>query len=177
MGHPLIRPLTLAGTAAVATLMLATPRLLRLGATEQEARGPLPGDEEVPAAQVQGTRAVTIDAPPEQVWPWIAQIGYHGYGRAGWYALDLADNDGVPSAWEIIPAFQHPQVGQVIGEEGFTIRAIEPDRLLLLSYHFPRTEGSSSRACGPGSAIAAGRLCSSRCQAGGLGCSPEPATG
>jgi hypothetical protein len=140
MGHPLIRPLTLAGTLAVATFVLATPRLLRLGATEQEARQPMPGDEEVPAAQVQGTRAVTIDAPPEQVWPWIAQIGYHGYGRAGWYALDLADNDGVPSAWEIIPAFQHPQVGQVIGEEGFTIRAIEPNRLLLLSYHFPRTE-------------------------------------
>jgi hypothetical protein len=140
MSHSLIRRLTLAGTGVVAASVLATPRLLRLGATRGEARRPLPGDTEVPAAQVQGTRAVTIDASPERVWPWIAQIGYHGFGRAGWYALDLADNDGVPSAREIIPEFQHPKVGQVIGEEGFTIRAIEPNRLLLLSYHFPKTE-------------------------------------
>ena len=75
----------------------------------------------------------------ETVWPWIAQIGYHGYGRAGWYAFDLADNDGVPSARTIIPAAQHPRVGQLIGEEGFTIAAVEPNRLLLLSYHWPKT--------------------------------------
>jgi hypothetical protein len=140
MRHSLTRPLSLAGTGAVAGFALATPKLLRLGATKQEARQPLPGDDEVPAAHVQGTRAVAIDAPPEQVWPWIAQIGYHGYGRAGWYAFDRADNDGVPSAWEIIPEFQHPKVGQVIGEEGSTIRAIEPNRLLLVSYHFPKTQ-------------------------------------
>jgi uncharacterized protein YndB with AHSA1/START domain len=126
--------------AAVAGFALATPRLLRLGATREEAGRPMPGDDEVPHAHIQGTRAVTIDAPPEKVWPWIAQIGYHGYGRAGWYALDRADNDGVESAWEIIPEFQHPEVGQVIGEEGFTIRAVEPNRLLLLSFHWPKTE-------------------------------------
>ena len=98
----------------------------------------MPGDEEVPRAQIQGTRAITIDAPSDDVWPWLAQMGFHGYHRAGWYALDIADNDGVPSAWEIIPEFQHPEVGQVIGEEGLTIRAIDPPRLLLLSYHWPR---------------------------------------
>src|SRR6478609_8222426 len=83
-------PLTAAGTVAVVAVM--TPRLLRLGATTEEAHRSLPGDQEVRHAQLQGTRAVTINAPPEKVWPWIAQIGYHGYGRAGWYAFDLADN-------------------------------------------------------------------------------------
>jgi hypothetical protein len=134
-----MRRAALAGTVAAAAAV-ATPRLLRLGATREEAHRAMPGDDEVPRAQLQGTRAITINAPPQDVWPWIAQIGYHGYGRAGWYAFDLADNDGVQSAWEIIPEMQHPHVGQVIGEEGSTIRAIEANRLLLLSYHWSKTE-------------------------------------
>jgi len=140
MRRTFIRRLAVAAAGAGAALVLAAPRLLRLGATSEEARGQMPGDDEVPEAQLQGTRAITIDAPPEDVWPWIAQIGHHGYQRAGWYAFDLADNDGVPSAWTIIPEFQHPEVGQLIGEEGSTIRAIEPGRLLLLSYHWPKTK-------------------------------------
>lgn len=58
----------------------------------------------------------------------------------GWYAMDRFDNDNLPSAWRIIPEFQHPKVGQLIGEEGSTIRAIEPGRLLLLAYHKPKVE-------------------------------------
>ena len=135
----LLRSAALVTTGVTVACVVATPRLLRLGATKDEAHRPMPGDDEVPQAQVQGTRAVTVDAPPQEVWPWIAQIGYHGYGRAGWYAFDLADNDGVPSAWKIIPEFQQPRVGQVIGEEGSTIRVIEPERLLVLSYHWPKT--------------------------------------
>ena len=130
---------TAAWVGSVAVTTLVVRRLLRWGATVDEARRAMPGDDEVPNAHLQGTRAVTVEATPAQVWPWIAQIGYHGYGRAGWYAFDLADNDGVPSSWEIIPGYQHPRIGQVVGEEGFTVRAIEPDRLLLLSYHWPRT--------------------------------------
>jgi hypothetical protein len=105
----MIRRLALAATGTVAAFALATPRLLRLGATKEEASRPMPGDDEVPNAHIQGTRAVTIDAPPEEVWPWIAQIGFHGYGRAGWYALDWADNDGVQSALEIIPDTSTPR--------------------------------------------------------------------
>ena len=138
--HRRRRRWSLAAAGTAAAVAVVTPRLLRLGATTEEAHRALPGDQEVRGAQLQGTRAVTINAPPETVWPWIAQIGYHGYGRAGWYAFDLADNDGVPSAWTIIPAAQHPRVGQLIGEEGFTIAAVEPGRLLLLSYHWPKTQ-------------------------------------
>jgi hypothetical protein len=126
----LMRRLRRFGVGVSAAAVLATPRLLRLGATRDEAGRATPGDDEVPHAQVQGTRAITIDCPAEAVWPWIAQIGYHGYGRAGWYGFDLAHNDGVESLWDIVPDMQHPRVGHVIGEEGFTIRAIEPHRLL-----------------------------------------------
>jgi hypothetical protein len=83
MSHRLIRRLAMASLGTAAAVVLATPRLLRLGATTEEARRPLPGDDEVPDAHTQGTRATTIGAPPDKVWPWLAQIGYHGYGRAG----------------------------------------------------------------------------------------------
>ncbi len=141
MSHRLIRRLAMASMGTAAAFVLATPRLLRLGATTEEARRPLPGDDEVPDAHIQGTRATTIGAPPYKVWPWLAQIGYHGYGRAGWYALDRADNDGVESAWEVIPEFQHPQIGQVIGEEGFTIRAVEPTGCCCCPTTGPRPSG------------------------------------
>jgi hypothetical protein len=135
MNTMLMRRLGRLGIAFTATAVIGTPRLLRLGAIRDETRRAMPGDDEVPHAQVQGTRAITIDRATEAVWPWIAQIGYD---RAGWYAFDRADNDVVESRWEIVPEMQHPEAGQVIGEEGSTIRAIEPNRLLLLSYHWPK---------------------------------------
>lgn len=52
-------------------------------ATTLEKRRPLPGDGMVPNPIFTSTHAVTIDAPPEDVWPWIAQMGG---GRAGWYS-------------------------------------------------------------------------------------------
>jgi hypothetical protein len=65
-----------------------------LGATDQEVRRAMPGDQLIPDA-ASTTRAITITAPPEQVWPWLVQLGY---GRAGWYSYDWIDNDGHPSA-------------------------------------------------------------------------------
>lgn len=92
---------------------------------------------EIPEPQFAITRAVTIAAPPEAVWPWIVQIGYH---RAGWYAHDLFDNDDIPSAETILPEFQHLEIGQVIGEEGLAVRKLEPGRHLVLAFHYPKTE-------------------------------------
>ena len=53
----------------------------RWGATDEEVRRAMPGDGVIPTA-TSTTRAITIEAAPEQVWPWLVQIGY---GRAGWY--------------------------------------------------------------------------------------------
>lgn len=123
--------------AAGVYVVFLRPRLFRHGATPEEASRALPGDEEVLGAQVHGTRAITIDAPPASVWPWLAQIGYR---RAGWYAFDFADNDNIPSATQIIPELQEPTVGQVVGEEGYEIIAIEPPSHLVLAFHHPRVE-------------------------------------
>jgi len=69
----------------------------------------MPGDHLLPRAQHRSTRALSIAATPEEVWPWLVQVGC---GRAGWYADDLLDNFGRPSAREVIPELQHLEVGQ-----------------------------------------------------------------
>jgi hypothetical protein len=81
---------------------------LRWGATDAEVAGPMPGDELVSEPSFNATRAITIAAPPEAVWPWLVQIGY---GRAGWYSYDLLDNGARPSAERILPQYEEPNVG------------------------------------------------------------------
>ena len=68
---------------------------LRWGATSAEVAFDLPGDQFLPRAQFIATRAITINADPGAVWPWIVQVGCL---RAGWYSNDLLDNLGRPSA-------------------------------------------------------------------------------
>ena len=63
-----------------------------------------------------------------------------GWRRAGWYSYDLIDNDRVRSAERIVPEFQGLQVGDLVPEGadvGWTVSALEPDRMLLLIAHAP----------------------------------------
>jgi hypothetical protein len=71
----------------------------RWGAADEEVRRRMPGDDLLPEAA--STRAIPIAAPPEQIWPWLVQLGY---GRGGWYSYDWIDNDGQPSADRILPS-------------------------------------------------------------------------
>lgn len=71
----------------------------------------MPGDEIVGGPSFNATRAVTITAPAEVIYPWIVQIGV---SRAGWYSYDLLDNLGRRSAERILPEFQNIQVGDLI---------------------------------------------------------------
>jgi hypothetical protein len=64
----------------------------------------------VPVSHFTATRAITIDAPPADVWPWLVQAGYR---RAGFYSYDLLDNLGRPSADAVLPEWQHPRVGDL----------------------------------------------------------------
>ncbi len=73
---------------------------LRWGATPGEVEAALPGDEDVRSPQFRCTRAITIQAPPSLVWPWLVQVGCL---RAGFYSNDLLDNLGHPSARDIVP--------------------------------------------------------------------------
>jgi len=116
-----------------AYLKFVRPWALRWGATAEEAARPLPGDKLVTKADYVATRAITIHAPPHEVWPWLVQIGS---GRAGWYTYDRIDNAGVPSATEIIPELQQLQVGDlipmVVGTDiGVRVKELEPQRRML----------------------------------------------
>lgn len=78
------RPLVTLGTAlSVISPLVIRPWMLRWGATDEEARMPLPGDELVPNPAIESTRAVTIQAPLDAVWPWLAQTGQD---RGGFYS-------------------------------------------------------------------------------------------
>jgi hypothetical protein len=102
----------------------------RWGATDDEVGRAMPGDEVIPGA-ASTTRAITIRADPEQIWPWLVQIGF---GRAGWYSYDWIDNDGHPSADELVLEHQHLEVGdQILMVPGIgpRVRAIDPYRFLL----------------------------------------------
>jgi hypothetical protein len=110
---------------------------IRWGATDDEVARPLPGDEIVPRRRNWSTRAITIAAPAEYVWPWIAQIGQ---GRGGLYSYDWLENLAgcdIHSTNQIIPEFQYLEVGDVIrlGPEGYPaypVAAVEPGRALVL---------------------------------------------
>jgi hypothetical protein len=108
-------------------LLLARP-------TAQERRPSLPGDGLVsnPAAEVM--HAVTVRAPPQCVWPWLAQMGA---GRAGWYSYDWIDNGGKPSATEVTLELQPIAVGDIMpalpgAQDAFVVAAVERERDLPL---------------------------------------------
>jgi hypothetical protein len=121
---------------------LRASRLLRarsIRATTAERTRALPGDEFIAQPLGSLTHAVTIDAPPSDVWPWIAQMGAD---RAGWYSYDWIDNGRRASARQIVPELQHPQVGTVFPAlpgltDGFVVLAIEPARTLTLGWPLP----------------------------------------
>jgi hypothetical protein len=121
---------------AVATSILLTrPRLLSWGATDQESRGPLPGDDLIGRADLTATRAITIHASADRVWPWIAQLGQ---GRGGFYSYDFLENLArcdIHSTDRIVPEWQDVAVGDEVRlapEVGLDVALLERGRSLVL---------------------------------------------
>jgi hypothetical protein len=108
-------------------------------ATPDEKLRHLPGDDLIAEPLQSLTHAITVRCAPEQLWPWLAQMGA---GRAGWYSYDAIDNGGKRSADRIIPEFQTIEVGHLFpwlpgATEGFTLLACEPGRALVLGATAP----------------------------------------
>src|SRR4051794_5470718 len=80
-----------AGALGIVPLyMLAIrPWHLRWGASDKEVQRPMPGDDICMNPHLDSTRAVTVHATAEEIWPWIVQLGR---GRGGWYSYDFIDN-------------------------------------------------------------------------------------
>lgn len=92
-------------------VFIIRPWQLHWGATPDEVRLSLPGDNLVSKPDFVATRAISIKASPEVIWKWIIQIGSK---RAGWYSIDWIDNAGIKSSNSILPQFQQIEVGQFI---------------------------------------------------------------
>lgn len=144
-------PLWAGAGALIGMGLAARQRLLRLGATGDEARRVYPGDELVPDADGQSTMATTLPAPPEQVWPWLVQMGCD---RAGWYSWDRADNAGRPSADRLVPQWQDLAEGDRIastpdGRSWFTVARLDPLRTLVLRADLEVPSGRPFDPSGP----------------------------
>jgi hypothetical protein len=124
-------------------------------ATPDERARVLPGDDIVPDATLDETRAITIDAPPSAIWPWLLQLGY---GRAGWYSYDRIDMRGA-SADAIDPRWQSLEVGDTVRthpEGGFRVAAVEPERTLVLYMDTETVGGPAKAGAGAGEATPVG---------------------
>lgn len=128
--------LGVAGLAAAVYGGWVRPRLVRWGATDEEVTGPYPGADVVPEGKRGPTMGVTIAAPPDQVWPWLVQMGGD---RGGWYSWDRLDNGGRPSAHEVHPEWQDLAVGDFVkywrrdgAVDAWRVAVLEPNRFLGL---------------------------------------------
>lgn len=94
--------------------LVVRPWYLNWGATDEESTRRLPGDDLVPTASSETTRAITIEAPCDEVWPWVVQLGQ---GRGGFYSYSLLENlagADIHNVDRVVPELQHLEVGDSI---------------------------------------------------------------
>ena len=128
---------TAAGTALAAVAYAGPLRkwMRDWGATEEEAKRAMPGDEVLPDAIDQSTRAISIAATPEAIWSWLAQMGD---GRGGFYASEplfrLMRLQHGHDAEKVAPELQELKEGQEIpaGWTGLKVLKVEPNRALVM---------------------------------------------
>ena len=129
-----------AGGAAVAVAAyacLVRPWHLRWGATDAERAHGMPSDALRSQPTFLSTRAITIDATSEMIWPRVLQTGY---GSAGFYGYDIIENlgsaRGIHSAERIVPKLQHIVIGDPLPPSaagGLVVHAITPTRFIVWS--------------------------------------------
>ena len=123
------------GTAVAGYILLVRRWQLRWGATDEECDAILAGNDLIPNPDLTATRAITVQAPAERVWPWIAQLGQ---GRGGFYSYDTLENlvgCDIHSADQIVPEWQDINVGDQVKlhpEVGLEVAVVEPGRALVL---------------------------------------------
>jgi hypothetical protein len=123
------------GSAAAAGILVVRAWQLRWGATDEEVDAALAGDDLIPNPDLMATRAITVRAPAEHVWPWIAQLGQ---GRGGFYSYDVLENlvgCDIHSANRIVPEWQDIKIGDEVKlhpEVGLGVTIAEPGRALVL---------------------------------------------
>jgi hypothetical protein len=126
---------TIAVGGAAAYLLAVRPWQLRWGATNKEVGATLAGDDLIPNPDLTATRAITVQALTDHVWPWIAQLGQ---GRGGFYSYDALENlvgCDIHSADRVVPGWQDLKVGDQVKlhpEVGLGVAMVKQGRALVL---------------------------------------------
>jgi hypothetical protein len=127
---------------------LLRPWYSKWGATGTEVEKPLPGDEQVPHPNMENTRAITIQASADAIWPWLLQMGQ---GRGGLYSYERLENlmgCDMHNADRIIPEYQQMEIGDKVRlSQGdnvpyFVVTDIVPGRAIILGGDDPPTTWS-----------------------------------
>ncbi len=123
-------------TAAYAALQVLGRRS---GSRADERARVLPGDHLVQPANLVTDHAASIAATPEQIWPWLTQVGWH---RAGWYTAEWVDRLLFPANWpspdRLDPALTRDlRVGDTVpdgppGTAEFVVEHVDAPRMLVL---------------------------------------------
>lgn len=124
------------GGLLAAYVGLVRPWLARWNATDDEVLVRQPGDNLIQHPLTQLTHSILIQAPAEQVWPWIVQIGY---GRGGFYSYDQLERaaglEGLHSATRIDPELQKLKLGDTVAISPvtpMTVEVLKPNRAMVL---------------------------------------------
>ncbi|HLO33589.1 MAG TPA: hypothetical protein VK249_30855 [Anaerolineales bacterium] len=109
------------------------PWQLHWGATRAEVQRPMPGDEIVGRPSLDATRAVTIHASAQNIYPWIVQMGIT---RGGWHRNGWLENLGEESQESILPEHQDLQAGDLIpvrqdGKPGMWVKYLRKNKWVL----------------------------------------------
>jgi hypothetical protein len=131
--------LAFACAVVAAYLRFVRPRVLNWNATPEETGRRMPGDEILNGPVLQTTRAITIDAQPRDIWPWLVQIGPRP--RAGIYTYDWIERllrIDIENSDRIMPEFQHLDAGDWIGRnekgQGIQVREVVPESHLVTQW-------------------------------------------
>jgi hypothetical protein len=128
--------------AGAAYFLLARPWHMRWGATSEELEAVLPGDSICPVATARATHAITINASPNEIWPWIAQIGQD---RGGFYSYTSLENTigcEMTNTFRIVPEWQSRTAGDTVwfgtpkhfqGRARMVAAIVEPERALVFA--------------------------------------------
>jgi hypothetical protein len=144
------------------------------GATDEEIARPLPGDDLIPAAKFHSTHAVTVHAPAERIWPWLAQMGYGD--RAGTYSYDLFERRTGRNLYRVDPSIPPLAAGSTMPfypGAPMTAAVAEPPHALVLWQ--VTSEGKAIDPAGPLGRRLRGLELDVRARAGG--CGDDPAAG